>query len=237
MRTPILMAAVIAGGLVGLATLGGCINLWAAYEDPPSGSGSGEPLPEPSSKELAEGMITQTYFVATTPGTSRFALRRCRFADGLAERCEIAIIEGTRVVERIPTYRDGDGEWGEQAKAARRAVMRAIDERLGRERVALTRLGTYGQLVPEEGLVRAQIEHGAVVLSLVRSDGTTGATVGRAHLPAGLATVSESYVSERAPQIYVVELAAADARDNGFVAFARVEPGRYRAIAAVGPLE
>ena len=217
--------------------LGGCIDFWAAYEDPPSGSGSGEPLPEPSLRELAEGMALQTYYVASAPDRARFAMRRCRFADGLPERCEITIIDGGHVVERIPSFRAGQGEWTDQAKAARRAVVKAIKRWIGRDRVALTRLGIFSRFVPPEGLVTARVEHGEVILSILQSGDRPGPTLGRATLPRGLAVVSDHYVSERAPALYVVELAAEGSRDNGFVAFARVEPGYYRAIAGVGPLE
>jgi hypothetical protein len=145
--------------------------------------------------------------------------------------------EGEHVVDRVPTFRAGEGEWGDQAKAARKAVVRAMKRWLGRDRVALTRLGTLGWFVPEEGLVSARVEHGQVLLSLVRSDGRPGDTVGRAALPAGVAAIDQAYASERAPPLYVVELNAADGRDDGFVVFARVGPGSYRAIASVGSLQ
>jgi hypothetical protein len=230
-------AGAILSSMVLAVVLGGCINFWEAYEDPPSGSGSSGPLPEPSWKELASGMMLQTYFVAGAPGRPRFAMRRCKFVDGMAERCEITFIDGERVVDRVPTFHAGEGEWADQAKAARKAVVRAMKRWLGRDRVALTRLGTFGRFVPEEGLVSARVEHGQVLLSLMRSDGRPGDTVGGAALPAGLAAIGETYVSERARPLYLVELTVAGGRDNGFVVFARVGPGSYRTIASVGPLQ
>jgi hypothetical protein len=219
------------------AASSGCINVWAAYEDPQYTGGSGRPRPEPSLSESVEGMSLQTYFVISGQ-RDRFAVRRCVHVDGSVERCEITIVGQRAVLARVPTYRRGTEEWEAQAEDAQDAVEEVIEDKLGDERVALTRLGTFGSRQPEEGSVSLQLEAGRLKLTV--SGSGKPEVVYEVEAPPGVTVVEERYVSERAPSLFAFTLAGPEQyrdRNNGFVAFRRVAPRSYELVAWLPPLE
>jgi hypothetical protein len=216
-----------------------CFNPWEAYEDPKySGSGSGKALPEPSLSKLVNGMIQQTYYVAAGQ-RDRFAVRRCVHKDGLPERCEITIVGQRSVLARIPTYKSGPTEWADQGEDAEDAVEDAIEDKLGDKRVALTRLGIFGARTPDEGVIGARLEDGLLKLVIEHSGGRPEVLL-TVDAPPGVSVVSESYRSERAPNLFAFTLSGPEDhrdRNNGFVAFKRLGPRMYELVAWLPPIE
>ncbi len=229
----------LARSLVLFASLAACFNPWEAYEDPKySGSGSGKALPEPSLSKLVNGMILQTYYVAAGE-RDRFAVRRCVHKDGLPERCEVTVVGKRTVLARIPTYESGPEEWAEQGEGAEDAVEDAIEDKLGERRVALTRLGIFGAKTPDEGVIGARLEDGQIKLVIEHSGGRPEVLLS-VDAPPGVSVVSESYRSERAPNLFAFTLSGPEDhrdRNNGFVAFKRLGPRVYELVAWLPPIE
>lgn len=225
-------------GVVIASTLGGCFNPWEAYEDPHYSGGSGKPLPEPNLGDLAEGVSWRGGYVAAGQ-RDRFAVRRCVYAGGLPQRCEVTVVGGRAILAQVPTYQRSDVEWHDQGKRANGDVKDVIEQLLGDEHVALTRLGVFGVKWPEEGVVTAKIDSGRIKL-LVGSPTGQQQLVFEVETPSGVTTVFDHYVSERAPNLFGFWLMGNDDfgdRNNGFVAFRRIGPLQYQLVAWLPPLE
>jgi|GEM_PF-3749737 len=199
------------------------------------GGGSTKPSPEPSVGKAAYDMISQTYSVIVSHSGERLAARRCRYVDGSTDACEITFFDRGVVLEQVPTYRRGYGEWEVQAKHATNTVARAIEKHFGRDHVALDRRGIYGMRPFSEGELSASIVGDEIRLGVVR-----GRQLAATKLPVGVTFVRERYVSMRAPDLYVVALEAGNEVDRdrreGYVVFRLPQPGNIEVVQVMGPL-
>jgi hypothetical protein len=204
----------------------------------PTGGGASGPLPEPKLRVAVEGMILQTYYLVSSRAGDRLALRRCAYVDGGVDRCEIAVVEQGRIVERVPTFARssrGTADWEAQGKAASKAVTRAIDRSFAADdRVALARTGVFGAAAPPEGPPSVRVVDERVEL-------VVGSRVLATTRAPGMRAVLEHYVSQRAPDVRAVSLTGATHSNprgpEAFVVFRRLGAGDYRVVAVIPPLD
>lgn len=209
---------------------------WPGDPAPPPRSRKKSPRPEPKLADGVEGMLLQTYYLYSSSVGDRLAVRRCTTD---SKRCEVAFVVLGKLVDRVQTFvapAQGDIRWVEQAEAAGKPVKKTIERILADDRIALARTGVFGVAELPEGSLTTRVVDGRVELLA----GSPAKVLATAEAP-GMREVTESYMSQRAPNVRAVRLTSTSEHGppgrEAVVVFRRVAKNDWRVSAVVPPLD
>jgi hypothetical protein len=201
---------------------------------------SSPPAPEPDLDAAARRVIDGKDVIVSRNGDWLVALR-CIWVLRDVHACEVAFVERGRVVGTVAVYdRSASDDRETQARAARRAVERALAEHLGSDRVALNAEYAYGARDSHSTSVFGVIEGGDLVVREMIFPHRDER--GRTAWPYGEATTrANAYQSPRASDLVVLPIETAPDRATAFALVratsARHTATEYRFVQYVPPMQ